>query len=253
MNIEQSIEATRKGFESSFAEGSLYDRQTQDETHLKQIIEALPIQSGMRILDLGTGTGYLAMQIAKEKKDVSVVGLDIVAETLERNKLQAKEKQIGNIEFVAYNGIDFPFDEQSFDMVITRYALHHFPKIEHTFSEIARILKTDGVLFIADPTPNDDDVDRFVDAYMQMKPDGHIRYYTKDEWKQLGEEAGLSLTDAFETKITFPRLRETAYGFDKIKATYKKEVLDSYDVQETSDGTYIFITQRVWNLMFSKQ
>ena len=34
-----------------------------------------------------------------------------------------------------YDGIDFPFEDQSFDLVVTRYALHHFPDIELFITE----------------------------------------------------------------------------------------------------------------------
>lgn len=42
-------------------------------------------------------------------------------------------------------------------------------------------MKKGGRLFIAGPTPNEGDTERFVDDYMRMKPDGHIKYYEKEE------------------------------------------------------------------------
>ena len=56
--------------------------------------------------------------------------------------------------------------------------------INDTFREISRVLKKNGIFFLSDPTPNDNDIERFVDEYMQMKKDGHIKFYTKDEWKK---------------------------------------------------------------------
>ena len=90
-------------------------------------------------------------------------------------------------------------------MVITRYALHHFPNIRDTFREVGRVLKPGGILFLSDPAPNVDDTERFVDAYMQMKKDGHIKFYTKEEWQEIGEGAGLRYVDGFETSIRFPK------------------------------------------------
>lgn len=57
--------------------------------------------------------------------------------------------------------------------------LHHFPDIDYSISEVARVLKGGGVFFISDPCPNDCDKDRFVDEYMQLKKDGHIKFYTE--------------------------------------------------------------------------
>ena len=55
MDIKESINDTRKGFEASFATGDFYNRQTQDTEHLDKILGFLKISDGMRILDLGTG------------------------------------------------------------------------------------------------------------------------------------------------------------------------------------------------------
>ena len=77
--------------------------------------------------------------------------------------------EIRNISFISYNGIDFPFVDSEFDMVISRYALHHFPDIQKSISEISRVIKQGAFLFISDPTPNVNDTSRFVDGYMQLK------------------------------------------------------------------------------------
>ena len=107
----------------------------------------------MKILDLGTGTGYFAFAIAQKHSQIEIVGLDIVEKTLLMN--QRKAEIMG---------------------------LHHFPVIEDTFQEIKRVLKSNAKFFIADPAPNCNDKERFVDAYMQMKKDGHIQFYTLEEW-----------------------------------------------------------------------
>lgn len=161
----------------------------------------------MKILDLGTGSGYLAFPIAKKYPDVYLVGLDIVEKTLENNRIRAEKEGIMNISFAAYGGINFPFHDNEFDMVVSRYALHHFPKIHNSISEVSRVLKEDGLFFISDPTPNDTDYDRFVDAYMQLKKDGHIKFYTVDEWKNICGQSGLRLIDFFPAVFDSQRRR----------------------------------------------
>lgn len=135
-NEKKSIEAAKRGFEESFSDGEFYNKQTQDEKHLNAILEFLPIKSGMRILDLGTGSGYMSFAIAKKYPDVKIVGLDIVEKALESNRKKAVKEKLNNISFVNYDGTDFPFDDRSFDMVISRYALHHFPKIAASIADV---------------------------------------------------------------------------------------------------------------------
>lgn len=250
MDIENSIMATRQGFENSFSSGDFYDKQTQDEKHLERILEFLPFKADIKILDLGTGSGYLSFSIAKKCPDMTIIGLDIVEKALQVNRMKAEKENIPNISFITYNGIDFPFADNEFDMVISRYALHHFPDIQKSISEVSRVIKPEGFLFISDPTPNVNDTSRFVDEYMQLKKDGHIKFYTKDEWKQICEKYGLQFKESFDSAIRFPRKRDTAYGFDELLKKHDKSIVESYGLEVFENE--IYVTEHVNNILFCK-
>jgi ubiquinone/menaquinone biosynthesis C-methylase UbiE len=247
-NSEENIFAAKQGFEAAFSEKSFYNRQTQDSSHIEAILGILPIQSEMIVLDLGTGSGYLAFALAKKYPDVTVVGLDIVEKALEQNRLRAAEEGLSNISFISYNGKLLPFDDKSFDIVVTRYALHHFPDIAMSLSEVSRIMSDKGCFFISDPTPNADDKSGFADEYMQAKPDGHIKLRCLDEWKSLCERCGFKLADFFESSIRFPRKYEKKY--ETIMKRHPKETVSSYDIEVKDDE--IFITEQVNNMLFRK-
>ena len=251
MDNRESIEKTKAGFEESFRLGAYYNKQTRDEKHLEQILNSVPVEQGMKILDLGTGSGYLAFPFAEKYRGAEVVGLDIVEKALEENRRKAEQNGLCNLKFVCYDGVDFPFCDNTFDIVITRYALHHFPTIKYTFAEISRVLKKNGLFFLSDPAPNDDDNSRFVDEYMQMKKDGHIRFYTKDEWTEIGKSAGLSCIGGFETSIRFPRKKSAAIGFDDIIRRHDGKVIKGYGVEVIDDE--IWITEKVNNLLFRNE
>ena len=53
-------------------------------------------------------------------------------------------------------------------------------------------------------------------------------------------------------EITFPRLKDTANGYETIMKEHSEAVISGYRVHETQDGAYIYITQKVWNLSFLK-
>lgn len=78
MDIKESINDTRKSFEESFATGDFYNRQTQDSEHLEKILGIVRISDGMRILDLGTGRGYLESDIRFPKKKDTAFGYEEV-------------------------------------------------------------------------------------------------------------------------------------------------------------------------------
>ncbi len=245
-----SIESTRHGFEESFAVGTFYNRQTQDSKHLNRILGFVKISEGMKILDLGTGIGYLSFPIAKNNPGCELIGLDIVNAALEANRMRAYSEGITNLSFISYDGIDFPFEEKFFDLVVTRYALHHFPDIEHSIGEVSRVLKSGGMLFISDPCPNECDTERFVDDYMRLKKDGHIKFYTRDEWTDICRRQGLMVVDSFNSSIRFPKKKDTAYGYEEVLKKHDKTVIDSYNLLETD--TELYLTEHVNNILFKK-
>lgn len=135
-------------------------------------------------------------------------------------------------------------------MVISRYALHHFPDIQKSISEVSRVIKPGGCLFISDPAPNVNDTSRFADEYMQLKKDGHIKFYTKDEWKQICGKHGLQFKKSFDSIIRFPRKKDTVYGFDELLKKHDEKIIESYKLEVT--GNEIYITEQVNNILFCK-
>ena len=71
MGIKESIDDTRKGFEESFATGDFYNRQTQDSDHLEKILGFVKISKGMKILDLGCGSGDLTPTSRKRESMIT--------------------------------------------------------------------------------------------------------------------------------------------------------------------------------------
>ncbi len=78
------------------------------------------------------------------------------------------------------------------------------------------MLKGGGSLFISDPCPNDCDKDRFVDDNMRLKKDGHIKFYTKSEWKDICDRFGLQIVDDFESTIRFHKKKDTAFRYEDV-------------------------------------
>ena len=154
------------------------------------------------------------------------------------------------IFFVHYDGIDFPLEDDFFDLVVSRYALHHFPDIEHSLGQVARVLKSGGKFFVSDPCPNDCDSNRFVDDYMRLKDDGHIKFYTKTEWQDICARHGLKFLDSFDSAVRFPKQKDTAPSWQEVLAKHDKAVIASYDFFEAE--TELFLTEQVNNILFMK-
>ncbi len=100
-----------------------------------------------RVIDISAGVGIVAKRI-KEMYGCSVIANDISAESL-------KSLRLLNLDTTSFDlddpNIFFPFEDESFDAVITLATLEHIIHIDHHMNEINRILKKGGDLFISTP------------------------------------------------------------------------------------------------------
>lgn len=109
------------------------------------------INPGERILDIGCGAGVdtiLAGIIVGTKG--SAVGVDIIPEMIDRAESNLKMMNSENIYFKKASGDNLPFEDKSFDVVISNGAINLIPDKEIALSEIKRVLKPAGRIMVAD-------------------------------------------------------------------------------------------------------
>jgi ubiquinone/menaquinone biosynthesis C-methylase UbiE len=102
------------------------------------------------ILDLGTGLGDFAREIAKRLPDSSVFGLDISESMLLKGEILAKNQGLNNLKFKLMDVHNLEFEDNSVDLIISHGSLHHWKEPKEVFSQIYRVLKKKGISFIVD-------------------------------------------------------------------------------------------------------
>jgi ubiquinone/menaquinone biosynthesis C-methylase UbiE len=115
---------------------------------LERLIQLVKPHAGARVLDVATGPGYVAMAFAAHGCDV--IGLDLTEAPLAIAEKTRQERGLTNLRFMTGNAEQLPFDAQSFDIVVSRYALHHFVAQERMLSEMARVCREQGTVVIED-------------------------------------------------------------------------------------------------------
>jgi ubiquinone/menaquinone biosynthesis C-methylase UbiE len=102
-------------------------------------------------LDLGTGPGYVAVDIARRRPGLRMVGLDLAAHMVEKaNRYAVWAGFNGRLLWPQADGHRLPFADDSFDLVVSSFALHHWDDPLCILNEIARVLKPQGHYFIFD-------------------------------------------------------------------------------------------------------
>ena len=110
------------------------------------LIGRVGVHSGDQVLDVACGSGNAAIPAAAEGAEVT--GLDITPELFEPGRRRAAEAGV-EIEWVEGDAQELPFDDASFDVVLSTFGCMFAPDHERAANEIARVLRPGGRLGIA--------------------------------------------------------------------------------------------------------
>jgi len=156
MSLTKFIKAILKRREAIPAPGAIIYNATaakvlrKPETKLaNDIIEKMG--SGT-ILDLGSGTGYLSIEIAKRTPGIQVYGIDLSRQMVRIARRHARG--VENAQFKFGNAADLPFEDNSIDLIISTGSLHHWKTPTRVFDECYRVLKIGREAWIYDGCPD---------------------------------------------------------------------------------------------------
>ncbi|MGA6827004.1 class I SAM-dependent methyltransferase [Nitrospira sp. NS4] len=121
----------------------LFDEQMAFLNH--RLVADARLHAGMKVLDLGSGTGYPALLGAHTVGATgSVTGMDLAEQMLAAANRKAKRLGLSNVSFRTGDVTMLPFEADSFDAVTSRFCLMFLPDIPKAASEIARVLRPGG-------------------------------------------------------------------------------------------------------------
>ncbi len=101
------------------------------------------LKSGSKVLDVGCGTGFLARMLKRMNPEASLTGLDREPDFLARGREEAKNEG-HSIEFVEGDALDMPFEDNSFDLVVSHTFMTSAPDPGKAISEMKRVLRPGG-------------------------------------------------------------------------------------------------------------
>lgn len=140
------------------------------------------IKEGMKILELGCGTGTLWMDHKEELARCEQVVLSDFSEGM----IETAKKNLGepaNVKFQTIDIQDIPFADDTFDIVIANYMLYHVPDIKKGLSEVKRVLKKDGFFYAG--TTSEVSIMDHVAKYLEMDLHYDVAFSLENGGKQL--------------------------------------------------------------------
>lgn len=119
----------------------------QDVRWRKQVIQLAKLTPASHLLDLGTGTGDLAREALSRFPNAKVTAADF---TLEMMRVGAQ--QVGPLNFSAADALHLPFEDESFNAVVSGFLMRNVIDLQKAIQEQHRVLKKGGRIVILDTT-----------------------------------------------------------------------------------------------------
>lgn len=163
-----------------------------NEDNLRRIIELVTPSETDRLLDVATGTGFLAFEFADHISEI--IGIDFTDEMLAIAKQYKADNKIKNVIFELADVESLPFEDNCFDLVSCRFAFHHFLRPEKAISEMTRVLKHGGKLVLCDIVSSEDITKSEYQNEMEtIRDQSHVKHYRPSEIKQMLTKRGFEI------------------------------------------------------------
>ncbi len=184
------------------------------------VLEGIYFPEGAKALDVATGGGHTAAFLAG--RGFAVTASDISAGMLDVATKLALDKGYF-IKTVLHTAEEFPYEDESFDLVSCRVAAHHFSDREAFLCETFRVLKPGGYFLLIDGSIPDGEpeAEEWIHQIEKFRDPSHGRFLSPGTWSALSNKHGLHVIRCdtvpfkqpdlewyFETAATTPENRE---------------------------------------------
>ncbi len=151
----------------------------------KRLLEYVELPENPQVLDLGCGTGRLLNRLAATFPTLCGTGVDLSQEMLRQARKTKKYRK--QLIFVGGNAESLPFVEGQFDAVFNTISFLHYPNPDRVFSEVSRVLNSNGRFYLVDYTKADGIFSLNYFRYFG----GGIKFYSPQERENLGKSVDL--------------------------------------------------------------
>lgn len=194
---------TKKAVQSQFgrqAEWYTVSRRHEQSPGLEILKRLAAPAPDDRVLDVATGTGFTAFAMAERAR--SVVAVDFTAGMVRQARALRDDRHLTNVTFCLGDAEALPFRTSVFDLVVCRYASHHFPNVAHAIGEMVRVVRPGGRVVLEDTTaPEDPALDELMNRWEAIRDGSHVRNVPPSELRALFAAAGLDVGAVEQTAI----------------------------------------------------
>jgi ubiquinone/menaquinone biosynthesis C-methylase UbiE len=173
-----------------------------DAGALRMVVQAARPRRTDRVVDIACGGGIVACAFAPHVD--RVVGIDLTPAMLEQGRALAAAQELGNVDFRRGDGLALPYPAETFNIVVTRFSLHHFLEPSAALREMVRVCAPGGRVVVIDMFASEDVMKAAAwNKLEKLRDPSHVRCLALSELIALFAEAGLP-----EPRAAFYELRD---------------------------------------------
>ena len=188
----------------SRAEAYLKSAVHSQSDDLSALVDVMRGRKDARVLDLGCGGGHVTFNLAPLVREITAY--DLSHEMLKVVENAARERGLSNVKTQQGAVEALPFEDASFDAVVSRFSAHHWSSLDAALSEARRVLEPGGFFAMVDTvTPGVPLLDTYFQSIELLRDCSHVRNYTRSEWEAALVRAGLlpGSVQAFRLHLEF--------------------------------------------------
>ena len=225
-------------------------RELHSRERIARLVSAINPAPSARVLEIATGPGHVAMALAERCGEV--VGVDLTDAPLAIAERTRRERGLANVRFQRADAEQLPFAAAEFDIVLCRFALHHFEDPAVPLREMIRVCRPGGRITVEDLAASEiPERAAFYNHFERLRDTSHTRALPISELLRLFGAHRLEIDSLYTTDLEQPLEQWLANSHTPPERASEVRAMFARDEREDLSGTrpftragQVFFTQK---------
>jgi ubiquinone/menaquinone biosynthesis C-methylase UbiE len=214
-------------------------RELHSRERITRLVNAINPLPASHALEIATGPGHVAMALAE--RCALVVGVDLTDAPLAIAERTRRERNLANVRFQRADAEQLPFADAEFDIVLCRFAFHHFEDPAIPLREMIRVCRPGGRIAVEDIAASEiPERADFYNHFERLRDTSHTRALAMSELLRLFGAHRLEIDSLYTTDLVQPLEQWLANSHTPPDRAAQVRDMFSRDEREDLSGTHPF-------------
>ena len=214
-------------------------RELHSRERIERLVNAIEPAPEVRALEIATGPGHVAMALAARCREV--IGVDLTDAPLAIAERARSERGVANLHFQRADAEQLPFADGEFDVVLCRFAFHHFEDPAVPLLEMRRVCRAGGRVAVEDLVASEIPARaEFYNRFERLRDLSHTRALPMSELLRMFGDQGLEIESVYTGELLQPLERWLANAQTPEDRAAQIRSMFARDQREDLSGTRPF-------------